>query len=191
MAGQTRRERGKSAASFAAPRAVSVPMNRNGAADSCFDAFSRGEPASTSLENALTAGRNCRGAPDHQGQWRRFSPGPRRTGQTAAFAAWLAGILADLGAGDIKAFGPFHADRAGSARLRRQRQAGRSLRAGRPCGRHADADGRARHRPIRRGRPRCRRRRDAAAGPAGARAAQRAVFLRLRLSRHRAAHGGA
>ncbi|XUJ36859.1 alpha/beta fold hydrolase [Bradyrhizobium japonicum] len=49
--------------------------------DSCFDAFSRGEPASASLENALTAGRNCRGAPDHQGQWRRFSPGSRRTGK--------------------------------------------------------------------------------------------------------------
>ncbi len=87
--------------------------------------------------------------------------------------------------------GPLHPDRARPARLRRQRQAGRALRAGPACRRHAGADGRAGHRQSRRGRPRRRRRGDAAAGAHGAGTARRTVLLRFRLSRHRRAHGRA
>src|SRR6516164_1800964 len=66
-------------------------------------------------------------ASDPQSQWREFPPGAGRLRPTAAIAAWLAGILADLGAGDDAACRPLHPARAGPARLRRQRQAGRPL----------------------------------------------------------------
>ena len=96
-------------------------------------------------------GNDHHGALDRQGQWRRVPCRAHRNRAAVAAAAWLARILAHLGAGDGAACRSLHLARAGPARLRRQRQAHWAVRSRTACRRYAGAARCARPPP---GRPR-------------------------------------
>jgi hypothetical protein len=121
---------------------------------------------------------------DRRSESRAFPCRASRPGKAAPAAAWLARILDDLEASDEPPCSSLFADRTGLARLWRQRQAVRSLRAGRSRSRHVGACCQARHRENRRRRPRRWRRGDDAACQNGAGATVRPVLLRFRLSGH-------
>src|SRR4051812_24897016 len=72
-----------------------------------------GGPDKARLQNFAASGRQKgsknNGAFDGSGQWRSVPRRADRAGPAATLAAWLAGILADLGAGDDTARRSIHA----------------------------------------------------------------------------------